>query len=99
MQTREDLISTLQNLPAEQIKQAVLKWLNEEEEFVPESLKEIVQGSEEPEPDLENTFSETASYQEWSQAFRAWVESHRGQNLPILSDEAISRESMYPDRT
>jgi hypothetical protein len=29
-------------------------------------------------------------------AFRAWAESHpRG--LPLLSDEAISRESMYDD--
>jgi hypothetical protein len=33
-----------------------------------------------------------------AQAFREWVESHRGMNLPNLSDEAISRESIYGER-
>lgn len=35
--------------------------------------------------------------QEWTQAFSAWVEQHRGLALPSLSDEAISRESIYGD--
>lgn len=29
-------------------------------------------------------------------AFRAWADSHRG-GLPLLTDEAISRESIYND--
>lgn len=33
-----------------------------------------------------------------AQAFREWVEDHRGMNLPNLSDEAISRESIYGER-
>jgi hypothetical protein len=33
-----------------------------------------------------------------ARAFREWVESHRGMNLPNLSDEAISRESIYGER-
>ena len=33
-----------------------------------------------------------------AQAFREWVESHRGMELPNLSDEAISRESLYGER-
>jgi hypothetical protein len=36
--------------------------------------------------------------QEWARQFRAWAESH-DPNTPVLSDEAMSRESIYPDRT
>jgi hypothetical protein len=31
-------------------------------------------------------------------AFRAWVDSHEQKNSPPLSDEAISRESIYGKR-
>jgi hypothetical protein len=31
-------------------------------------------------------------------SFNAWVHSHDHDNLPILSDEAISREFIYRDR-
>lgn len=31
------------------------------------------------------------------EAFRAWVESH-DENTPVLSDEAMSRESVYKER-
>jgi hypothetical protein len=34
---------------------------------------------------------------EWAQHFDAWVNSH-DPNTPVLSDEAMSRESIYPDR-
>ena len=33
---------------------------------------------------------------EWARQFRAWAESH-DPNTPVLSDEAMSRESIYPD--
>jgi hypothetical protein len=33
-----------------------------------------------------------------AQEFREWVESHKDMNLPFLSDEAISRESIYGGR-
>ncbi|GAP93612.1 hypothetical protein NIES2104_01190 [Leptolyngbya sp. NIES-2104] len=33
----------------------------------------------------------------WAQRFTDWVESHRELRLPSLSDEAISRESIYED--
>jgi hypothetical protein len=36
--------------------------------------------------------------EEWVRRFRAWTRSHAGDNLPVLSDEAISRESLYGDR-
>jgi hypothetical protein len=34
--------------------------------------------------------------EEWFRQFRAWTDSH-DPNLPVLSDEAMSRESIYPD--
>ncbi len=49
-------------------------------------------------PQQERPFYETATAEEWSVAFREWVNSHRGLNFPPLSDEAISRESIYGER-
>lgn len=34
---------------------------------------------------------------EWARQFDAWVNSH-DPNTPVLSDDAMSRESIYPDR-
>ena len=34
---------------------------------------------------------------EWARQFHAWAESH-DRTTPLLSDEAISRENIYPDR-
>ncbi len=34
---------------------------------------------------------------EWIRRFDEWVDSH-DPNTPVLSDEAMSRESIYPDR-
>ncbi len=34
---------------------------------------------------------------EWARQFRAWADGH-DPNTPVLSDEAMSRESIYPDR-
>lgn len=35
--------------------------------------------------------------EEWVSQFDAWVDGH-DRTTPLLSDEAISRESIYPDR-
>ena len=35
--------------------------------------------------------------EEWARQFHEWAESH-SRSTPLLSDEAISRESIYPDR-
>lgn len=43
-------------------------------------------------------FHQTATPEEWSQAFREWSNSHSPRNAPPLSDEAISRETIYGDR-
>lgn len=34
---------------------------------------------------------------EWARHFDAWLNSH-DPSTPVLSDEAMSRESIYPDR-
>jgi hypothetical protein len=34
--------------------------------------------------------------QEWARQFRAWADSH-DPNTAVLTDEAMSRESIYPD--
>src|SRR3954469_5756320 len=34
---------------------------------------------------------------EWIRQFRTWADGH-DRTTPLLSDEAISRESIYPDR-
>ena len=36
--------------------------------------------------------------EEWTRSFDAWVQSHNHDNLPILSDEAVSREFIYRER-
>jgi hypothetical protein len=45
----------------------------------------------------ERLFYETATPEEWAKAFREWAESHP-RYQPFLSDEAISRESIYGER-
>lgn len=37
-------------------------------------------------------------YEEWLQMFNEWVHSHDYIKAPPLSDEAISRESIYRER-
>lgn len=34
--------------------------------------------------------------QEWARLFRVWADGH-DPKIPVLSDEAMSRESIYPD--
>ena len=44
----------------------------------------------------ESNFARTANAEEWVRAFRQWV-NHFPPH-PVLSDEAISRESIYRER-
>ena len=85
------LANRLQTIPAEQIKQAVIKWLDIEDGNL-ESLEQILPSNQEEKPDQEEL-----SPAEKAAAYRAWAESHR-RGLPLLSDEAISRESIYSDK-
>ena len=50
-------------------------------------------------PDVsKNHFFDLATDDEWMSGFRDWSESHKAKKLPVLSEEAMSRESMYSDR-
>ncbi|HAA31829.1 MAG TPA: hypothetical protein DCE56_34185 [Cyanobacteria bacterium UBA8553] len=53
-------------------------------------LEQLVQSQQ------ERPFYETATTEEWLVAFRAWASGHE-RNTPLLSDYAVSRESMYDD--
>lgn len=94
---RHELTAMVRDLPAEQIKVAILKWLGEkgnladlEQELV---LKQKSHSQAFNDPKKRHT--ELSSSQK-AKAFREWAESHR-RNIPPLSDEAISRESIYHD--
>lgn len=52
-------------------------------------LERLVESKERP-------FYETATPEERARAFREWASSHE-RNTPLLSDYAVSRESMYDD--
>ncbi len=52
-------------------------------------LERLVESKERP-------FYETATPEERARAFREWASSH-DLNTPLLSDYAVSRESMYDD--
>jgi hypothetical protein len=51
------------------------------------------------EPQQKRPVNENATPAEKMAAFQSWVESHRNLNLPNLSDEAVSRESIYGERS
>jgi len=44
----------------------------------------------------EKSFAETATFEEWEKALKDWI--RRFPPHPVLSDEAISRESIYRER-
>lgn len=101
---RHELTAIVQNLPAEHIKVAVLKWLGTdgdladlehelelEQKNVSPLFDGTVQGSAN---DTSSAKQPNLSPSQKAKAFREWAESHR-RGLPLLSDEAISRESIY----
>jgi hypothetical protein len=45
----------------------------------------------------ERSLQHELTLEEWVRQFDTWVASH-DRTTPLLSDEAISRESIYPDR-
>ena len=47
-------------------------------------------------PPVSSAHLQKTNPEEWARQFDAWVNSH-DPNIPVLSDEAMSRESIYPD--
>ena len=53
---------------------------------------------EEPFPNDKHFFY-TSSDKEWIASFNEWSQSHKLRNLPVLSNEAMSRDSIYDERS
>lgn len=76
----------------------IIKYLSEEEkqqlerELTSQAEIEATKGNQ------ELSVYQTATPEEWIKAFEEWAESHRNKNFPQLSDEDISRESIYGER-
>jgi len=47
-------------------------------------------------PPMSEAHLQTTDPEEWGRRFHEWAESH-DRTTPLLSDEAVSRESIYPD--
>ncbi len=45
-----------------------------------------------------SSFYVTSTHEQWLAEFHEWLDSHKEKNIPVLSEEAMSRETMYPDR-
>ncbi len=101
---RHELTAMVRDLPAEQIKVAVLKWLGEdgdladleqELELEQKNFSQLFNGTVKDRTNhTSSTKQSELSPKQKAIAFREWAESHR-RGLPLLSDEAISRESIY----
>lgn len=74
----------------ESLAQIIQSLTPEEKRLLDEKMKLNSDNQERP-------FYETATPQERARAYREWAESH-SPDSPILSDEAISRESIYGER-
>jgi hypothetical protein len=71
------------------------------EEFVNRELEKVIAAESlttdsEMDVNIERPFHETATPEEWVKAFKDWI-NHFPLH-PVLSDEAISRESIYRER-
>jgi len=76
----------------ESLAQIIDTLTDEEKSLLEEKVKQTRLKDQNKRP-----FYETATPKEWIQAFETWAERHPG-NTPFLSDEAISRESIYGER-
>jgi hypothetical protein len=79
----EEIEAAIQGLPPEDYKR-LAQWFRAHEVDEPESTQSLAR--------LQKTNPE-----EWVRRFNDWVDSH-DPNTPVLSDEAMSRDSIYPDR-
>ncbi len=78
---------------------ALSKITNRSPEEIKPYLDELIERLVPKEDSFDSaSFSETSTHEEWSAEFHQWIDSHKNRNIPVLSDEAMSRESMYPDR-
>ncbi|MDJ1183454.1 hypothetical protein [Roseofilum casamattae] len=79
----------------EAITQMLVQIANCTSEQIKPLLDELISQLVKPQ---EPHFYETATDEEWLTEFQQWADSHRTLDSPMLSDEAISRESIYGER-
>lgn len=84
--SRQELAHYIESLPAEQAKQVVIDLLTSDREEL-SAIEKTFSLTSEPE-------KQELSTDEKIKALKEWAASHRS-DIPPLSDEAISRESMY----
>lgn len=60
-------------------------------EYIQNFLESLADLNKEPSDDSMST-------EEWAREFEEWVDSHDYITAPLLTDEAISRESIYRER-
>jgi hypothetical protein len=83
----------------EQIVGALSKITSRTAEEIKPYLNELLDRLSQKKEDFASaSFYATSTHEEWSAEFHHWVDSHQGEDIPVLSDSAMSRESMYPDR-
>lgn len=98
---RQQLIQEIAELPSEallELRQFIdyLRYKSSQKPSISESrtINKDTEVSSTP----DRPFYDTATSEEWTRAFLEWTESHRSMNYPLVSDEAISRESIYGER-
>lgn len=79
------------DLPA-QVEQAYLAAAQARGLPVAEVVREVLMAAQPSASDAE------LSPEGWVRQFKAWTRSHATDNLPLLSDEDISREAIYRER-
>lgn len=70
------------------------------EELLKNTIEMLLAASDKPTnliTEIEQPLYQTATTEEWVDAFTTWAKSH-SIDAPLLSDEAISRESIYRER-
>jgi hypothetical protein len=84
----------------EQVVSALSKITSRTPEEIKPYLNELLYRLSQKKEDnfISVSFYSTSTHEEWSTEFHHWVDSHKGEDIPVLSDFAMSRESMYPDR-
>jgi non-homologous end joining protein Ku len=93
-----EIVNTLEETNSEELE-SVTQTLSKITNLPSEQIKPCLHSMMENLIELrELSFDEKVTPDEWSQAFTKWVESHRSLDLPHLSDDAISRESLYGER-
>ena len=79
------------NLPPN-VEQAFLAEARARGLSLDELVRDVLLARQPPSPAAE------LSPEEWVREFKAWTRSHAGDNLPLLTDEAMSRDFIYGER-